>query len=302
MTFLALLLALILLHYQPLGKINWLGQLFSSYTRWLDHQFNGGNKQHGIVAWLLGVLLPTLAVSVCYYAVEKFNALSGLILSIAILYLSLDFGQFGRNAESIAVALRDNNFDHARQLLADWQQTETVNNSLTEIARKSILLTLRQSHSGLFAPIFWFMLLGPAGVVMYQLANATKIEWQPSSETPFNRFARKALGWLDWPPAFVTAGSFAIVGDFEDAAYCWRTQAPTWPEKTEGIVLAAGAGALGVRLGEPETMDGLPQPELGLGDEADADYVKSAVGLVWRTLILIMGLLLLLTFANWLGS
>ena len=86
--------------------------------------------------------------------------------------------------------------------------------------------------------------------------------------------------------------------------YCWRTQALAWPDKALGIVLASGAGALGVRLGEPLRQEGIVyfRPELGLGDEADADYLQSAIGLVWRVLILMVGLLLLLTFAHWLGN
>jgi cobalamin biosynthesis protein CobD/CbiB len=52
-------------------------------------------------------------------------------------------------------------------------------------------------------------------------------------------------------PIRVTAASFAVVGDFEGAAHCWRTQAVSWPEAGSGILLASGAGALGVRLGMP---------------------------------------------------
>ena len=39
-------------------------------------------------------------------------------------------------------------------------------------------------------------------------------------------------------PARVTAASFAIAGNFEDAAYCWRTQAGSWGRGGEGVVLA----------------------------------------------------------------
>ena len=69
-----------------------------------------------------------------------------------------------------------------------------------------------------------------------------------------------------------------------------------------GIVLASGAGALGVQLGGPiPTVGGEPEvrPELGLGDEPEADLLPSAVGLVWRALVLWLLLMLLLTLANW---
>ena len=47
---------------------------------------------------------------------------------------------------------------------------------------------------------------------------------------------------LDWVPIRLTSISFAVVGDFEDAVYCWRSQAQTWPATIMGIPLASGAG------------------------------------------------------------
>ena len=85
----------------------------------------------------------------------------------------------------------------------------------------------------------------------------------------------------------MTALCFAIVGDFEDAIYCWRTQAKLWADESSGILLSSGAGALGVRLGMPvyESGEVTERPELGLGDDADVDFMQSTVGLVWRALV-----------------
>jgi adenosylcobinamide-phosphate synthase len=59
-----------------------------------------------------------------------------------------------------------------------------------------------------------------------------------------------------------------------------------------------------VRLGKPLPRQGIIEhrPELGIGNEADADYLQSAIGLVWRVLAVMLALLLLLTFAHWLGN
>ena len=82
--------------------------------------------------------------------------------------------------------------------------------------------------------------------------------------------ARALLMALDWMPVRLTALSFAVVGDFEDAVACWRTQAARWSAQeggmTIGILLAAGGGALGVQLGGMlPTLSGDPdvRPELG---------------------------------------
>src|SRR6266702_1085002 len=84
-------------------------------------------------------------------------------------------------------------------------------------------------------------------------------------------FARLADAALDWLPVRFPAAAFAVVGNFEAAVYCWRTQAATWPDPALGIVLASGAGAIGVKLGMSIVEGGevLDRPELGLGDPAD---------------------------------
>jgi adenosylcobinamide-phosphate synthase len=100
----------------------------------------------------------------------------------------------------------------------------------------------------------------------------------------------------------LTALTFAVVGDFEDAIYCWRVQAKQWPSMHEGILLASGAGALGVQIGGAmtgSTGEAEFRPELGMGEPADADILPSATGLVWRALLVWLAVLLLLTVAYW---
>jgi len=119
----------------------------------------------------------------------------------------------------------------------------------------------------------------------------------------FPTFSARVFSIIDWLPARATAAAFAIVGDFEDAMYCWRTQSARWPDRNAGIVLAGGAGALGVQLGLPlaEGAEAGEGVALGLGEPAGIDFLQSAVGLVWRATVLWMILLLLLGLASLAG-
>jgi len=309
MNLIALLGALILTHYRPHTKTDWLQQLFTPYAHLLERNFNDGKNKHGVIAWALGALLPAIAVGVAYYSLLKIHVLLGILFSICVLYFTLHFSQLGQHADQIVVALRNGDVNLAREIYSNWEGAGVNHCSASDIARKSIEATLEQAHHGLFAPVFWFAALGliglgPTGAALYRLSHLLKLAWHPQQDNLFNKFSNQTFEWLDWLPARVTAGGFAVVGDFEDAIFCWRTQAVAWSDKTLGIVLASGAGALGVRLGEPLSDKNVIQlrPELGLGDEADADYLQSAAGLVWRVLIVMVGLLLLLTFAHWLGA
>ncbi|PKO25691.1 MAG: adenosylcobinamide-phosphate synthase [Betaproteobacteria bacterium HGW-Betaproteobacteria-8] len=303
MNFLALLAALLLTYYRPHRQLDLLQHLFHPYAHWLERNLNDGKKLHGLIAWILGALIPTLLIGAVYFILWYINFLPGLLFSIVALYLTLRFSQFERRAEQIVSSLRDQNIDLAREQYKHWEGNDADNYSHAQLSRVSIESTLKRAHYGLFGPIFWFAVLGPAGAVLYRLAYLLKVEWHPQDDNVFNHFAEQVFEVIDWLPARVTAVCFAIVGDFEDAIYCWRTQAATWPNKALGIILASGGGALGVKLGEPLPYKGVIvfRPELGLGDEADADCLQSAIGLVWRVLFLMVGILLLLTFAHWLG-
>jgi cobalamin biosynthesis protein CobD/CbiB len=152
--------------------------------------------------------------------------------------------------------------------------------------------------------------------VLYRAAALLAAEWKPEepgedstaigrSRLLFGRPAQRVLWLLDWIPVRLTALSFAVVGDFEDAVYCWRTQAALWRREEGsvpmGIVLASGGGALGVQLGGPLPMlGGRPEfrPDLGVGEVVEPEMLPSAVGLVWRALLLWLLLILLLTLAN----
>ncbi len=306
MNIIALIAALLLIYYRPLADPDWLKKVYIPFSAFLEHTFNGGKNLHGIVAWIIGVLLPVFTIGFIYfYLIYSVNIALGILFGVLVLYLTLRFSQFGRRAEDIATALRNQNILEARTLLAEWEGEETSHYNVTQVASVCIETTFRRAHQGLFAPIFWFIFLGPAGALLYRLTHILKTQWssQNRNENEFNMFSQKVFNWLDWLPAHFTAGGFAIVGDFEDAAYCWRTQAHTWPDQSLGIVLSSGAGALEVKLCETLPQRGIliSRPELGVGDEADADYIQGAVGLIWRVLLMMVGMLLLLTFAHWLG-
>ena len=164
----------------------------------------------------------------------------------------------------------------------------------------------------MFGVLVCFVLLpGPCGAVLYRAAAFFADQWGRRTDADagsFGTFSQQAFAVIDWLPLRVTAAGFAVVGNFEDAIFCWRTQADKWPDghlgNGIGIVLASGAGALGVRLGMPlvEAGEIADRAEMGTGDEADVDFMQSAVGLVWRALLLWLLLLLLLGLASLIGS
>jgi adenosylcobinamide-phosphate synthase len=234
----------------------------------------------------------------------RWSPLLALAFDVFALYLTMGFRQFSHYFTDIHLALKRDDLAGARELLAGWRGHDCGDLSREEVARLTLEEALAASHRHVFAVIFWFVLLpGPSGAILYRLSYFLCRRWGGTDApelVPFGRFALRAFEILDWAPARVTAAAFAVVGDFEDAIFCWRNQASRWPDPVLGVVIAAGAGALGVRLGNPVVIQGtiVARPEVGLGEEADAGFFDSMIGLVWRALVLWLVMLLLLGIAR----
>jgi adenosylcobinamide-phosphate synthase len=306
MTLLSIILSLLIEQVRPLA----VGRVYGWLDAWaelLESRFNAGEQSHGIAAWVVGAAVPALLVFGIYLLLLWGNWVVALAFNIGMLYLTTGFRQFSHYFTDIQLALRMGEIERSRQLLAEWRRTNADRLSSGEIARLAVEQALLSSHRHVFGPLFWFALLGPAGVVLYRLAGHLDHVWgdgKGADYGEFGEFARKVYDVIDWIPVRLTAAAFAVVGDFEDAVYCWRSQADRWPEQSPGILLAAGAGALGVRLGMPiHAEDDLgTRPELGVGEEADPDAMQSTIGLVWRTLVMALLLLALLGVAGWVGK
>src|SRR5687767_5479321 len=240
-----------------------------------------------MVAWLVAVLPPVAAAMLLHALLAAAAWPFALAFDIAVLYLTLGFRQFSHYFTDIQLAVKAGDIERARSLLDEWRGASGVVRTREEVIRLSIEEALVAAHRHVFGVLLWYVVLpGPAGAILYRLAAYLAVRWKHLGA--FGRFAGQAFHVLEWPAVRLTAAAFALVGDFENTVYCWRTQARTWSDPNAGIVLAAGAGAMGVRLGMAvQEVDGLqPRPELGVGEEADGPFLDTAVGMLWRALVL----------------
>jgi adenosylcobinamide-phosphate synthase len=299
MTLLALILTLVLEQFRPLHVARHVYPALAALGQFFEDRFNDGQARHGVVAWCLLVIPLVVLVGLLHYWLYAIQPMLGLLFDVAVLYLTMGFRQSSHFYTRIHAALRADDLAHAREQIGLWRGHLHDQSSPSEIVRLTLEQGIVGAHRQVFAIFLCFVLLGPAGAVLYRLADFYARHWGERSGPEmgeFGEFSRKAFAAIEWLPARVTAMAFSIVGDFEDAAYCWRTQASAWFVRNEGILIAAGAGALGVRVGQPIQQSGelLERPELGTGDDAQVEHLQSFVGLVRRTLVLnVLALLML---------
>ncbi|GGY02194.1 CobD/CbiB family protein [Paludibacterium paludis] len=306
MTLLSLIFALALEQLRPLGNRNRVWLLFTRYANYLERNLNAGAWRHGLLAWLTAILPPALIVLGVYYALAAVTPALALAWNVFVLYLTMGFRHFSSAFSEISLALSEGRDFDARNLLRQWTGQPTAELSVNEISRLAIEQGIVDSYRHVFGTMFWFVLLpGPVGALVFRLSTMLSSKWgdRIDREERFGEFAAQVTTWLDWIPVRLTAAGFAVTGDFEDAVYCWRAQAKTWGNHAAGILLATAAGAIGIRLGDPLKQDYTIKfrPELGIGDEADPQALKSAVGLVWRSVLLWLFVVLLAGLVRYLS-
>jgi adenosylcobinamide-phosphate synthase len=302
MGLIAIIAALLIEQWRPQAERKGVYAALAAWGAWLEQTFNGGERRHGAVAWAVGALLPAGLALLLHYLLYAIHPLLALAYNIGVLYVTLGFRQFSHYFTAIQLAIKAGDIDRARALLDEWRGASGVVRSREEVIRLAIEEALLSAHRHVFGVLLWYVLLpGPSGAVLYRLAAYLAERWKPLAA--FGMPGQRAFRLLDWPAVRLTAASFAVVGDFEDAVYCWRTQARSWPDENAGLVLGAGAGAMGVRLGMPvQEVEGIhPRPELGVGEPADGPFLDSAVGLLWRALVVWLFVLTIIYVARLAG-
>jgi adenosylcobinamide-phosphate synthase len=319
MTFLSILCALLIEQLKPLRADNPIYGAIKQLATRMETWFNAGQESHGRLAWVLMMTSLMLPTALVYWLCIRINPIAALAWNILIVYLTLGFRHYSHYFTSIQLALNSGDEAGARALLAEWTKEDTAGLDAADIARIAVEKALVTTHRNVFGVFFWFLMpVGPACAVMYRVAEYLARAWNAPrhlGNDAFGRFAAAAFYWIDWIPARLTAIAFAVVGNFEDAIYAWRNFAHRWDDEAIGIILSAGGGAMGLRLGTAaENASDIPPADVAtleaagaadadapLGEEATARALQSTVGLAWRALLLWMLLLLLLSFAVWLG-
>ncbi len=309
MSFISVLIALLIEQARPLSRSNPVHAGIRTWVRWSSRNFDAGKSFHGWLALGFAVAGPSLAASAIYWVLETLIGWPvALIWSVAVLYATLGFRQFSFHFTQIRDALADADEDRARELLVSWKQIEASELPRSEIVRHVIEYSVLCAHRHVFGVLFWFSLLaafgfGPAGAVLYRLSEFVARYWQHTSKAhyqPVSEALKQTAGdvWtvIDWVPSRITALSFAVVGSFEDAIDCWRNYELRYAGDNDGLLLAATSGAVNIRLQGADR-----QSEPFAGQIPEFAHLAVVVGLVWRTVVMWLVLLALLTMARLIG-
>jgi adenosylcobinamide-phosphate synthase len=279
---------------------------FGRLANAIELALNRGRRRYwtGALAWLLAV--APLVLLACWLI--RWSASMEIIVGASphavLLYFSLGLRSLRDHTLPIEQALAQNDLITARQCTAQIVSRDTAQADASDLAKAGVESLLENGNDAVFGALFWFIIAGGPGAVLFRLANTLDAMW--GYRTPrylaFGCVAARIDDVLNWIPARLTALSYALLGNTRTAWHCWRTQAPQWSSPNAGPVMASGAGALGLALGGAASYDGVVEnrPPLGTGRTATASDISRAWRLVAATTALWVGVVMMIAAFKWL--
>ena len=285
--------------------VSWIGALIS----WFEPRLNtGANRRLKGVLMLLLLLGTALAVSLLILAITR-RLPFGFVLEAILASSLLAQKELGRAVKAVADALA-RSLDAGRDAVAHIVGRDTKILHQPGVARAAIESLAESTSDGIVAPLFWLLLFGLPGIVLYKAANTadSMVGHKTERYADFGWASARFDDLVNWIPArlsalLIAAAAFLVRGaDPEQAlSIAWRDAhkhaSPNagWPE-------AAYAGALGFSLGGPRSYEGelheLPSFGDGRADLGPSDILKS-LELFWSAMNVLLAVALIVALILW---
>jgi adenosylcobinamide-phosphate synthase len=265
---------------------------FGRWARYFERRLNTNTMRGPLAQRLLGVLAVTVAVGPWVLLVVVASGLPALHywVAVAALYFALGHQSLRQHAQRVHRALEAGNLDEARVQVSYMVSRDTAKMDNRGVAAAAVESVLENGNDAVFGALFWFLVAGAPGVLLFRLSNTLDAMW--GYRTPrylyFGWAAARFDDVLNFVPARLTALTYALIGSTGTALRCWRLQARAWESPNAGPVMAAGAGALGLGLGGGAYYHGEweERPPLGVGSPPDAGSIRAALKLVRSGVVL----------------
>ena len=270
----------------------------------MEKKLNAGERRflRGAFAWVLLVLPLVVLTWVLTAMLAQFDMLIAFAVHALLLYFCLGLRSLRDHTLPIARALSDDDLLLARALTARIVSRDTTAAAESDLAKAGVESLLENGNDAVFGTLFWFVIAGGPGAVLFRLANTLDAMWgyRTSRFIDFGCTAARIDDALNFIPARLTALSYALLGNTRLAWRCWRTQASAWSSPNAGPVMSAGAGALKISLGGAAIYDGEVEqrPPLGSGPLATGKDIARAWRLVALTTALWVGVICLIGVAG----
>jgi AmpE protein len=287
MTFLSILIALLIERIAPqlveYRKFQWL----RDYGQWLVEVLH----IEKLGPWMSFTILLAPLFIVMWILNGMFeHALFGLFelaFNVVVVFLCLgprDLDkQIDQYLDAIDVGNEQQRFASASRLTTDTPAMD-LPAQVVQVC-KSLFI---EANIRVYAILFWFVLLGPVAAVVYRLLDQWyRNDYLPSSLSAIQADIGMLAGWLDWVPTRLTMFAFLVSGSFDAGLQAYRsvqhTAINTYQQNCE-FLESVGFNSLSVNDASSQSLA--------------MDMVRRSRGLILRSLVVWLVLLLLISFLH----
>ena len=263
---------------QNLRNFKW----FDQYSQWMLDHLPGLSNQgtSSIVILLLPVMV--LAGFFQHAIADVFLGFFSLLFGLFVFIYCLGPGDLNKEIDGFLEAWESGDEEKTHKCASAIIGKEAPNSPDQQIVEVMHAI-LHEPNDRFFSVIFWFVVLGPFGALLYRLTSYTM---KYSSNKTLSAAAKRLQAILAWAPAHVIAMGYALTGNYEGASTSFREKVKQddLTDCNYQTLLTAGLGAL---------KDCTP------GEETAC--IRSTRGLVLRTLVVWLAVIAMLTLIGWMA-
>jgi AmpE protein len=223
-------------HLHDLRDMAW----FEFYVS-IIQRFTG--KRMPPLQFILTLALPTsLLLSIQILLHDFLFNLPGFIFGIIIFIYCLGPACLSSDIEAYIHARTLGDEDealHYAGTITDSVASTSPDQQINDVTRAILYV----ANERIFATIFWFVILGPFGAMLYRLISELSKHFDFDELAEFSEYIHSIMAWL---PARLLAAGYALIGNFDSAfhAYKDRTHTSDFSQSNHEVLVSTGLGAM----------------------------------------------------------
>lgn len=263
-------------------------ELLFGYADWLRNRALGVQRWHGALGLFAFLLPPVLLVALLQWWFGGW--LLGLVLPVAVLLFAHGPARVDDDMEEFLSAWEQEDEARARRAALELGGEQESPANIDQLPAQALGGLFWQSYLRFLGPIFWFVLLGPWGAMLFRLAYIAKeyAESRHERDERFEQAANMLVYVLDWIPTRLAAAAYGLGGSFVHAMQGWQRASEDAFSGNRGLLVRAAAGALNMPLRESDP-------------EKLRTTAREARSLVTRAVLCWLAVIALATITGWLS-
>ncbi len=260
---------------------------FTSLYYWLEKRLAHYKYWDGTLG-LLGLLSISISgLLIVIFLLDYWSWIAEAVFTLLVLIYCLAPEDLDNRLDQYITAVEEGNTSTVTSL-TDELINETVISDEDSNEAAIIKSAFIDAHKRTFAVIFWFLILGVVGALLYRLVNELNDELT-EIRSGFSDSTNVLLNILEWPSSRVMLIGLALGGSLVDALPDWGKSEHLSFEVNNQVLTDAGMGALQYL------------PEIEVPGREKSYWIAELKSLINRTLIIWLAILGIMTLSGTLG-